>query len=106
MDRQLAVATRDALRVPAAGQNQQRPGGLALTSKQCRSAGEHAVLPAGVSAVHRGTEHGARRASALPGPCTATHQQMLHGHEWPSHDAGGQYVSGQKTAFLQLRNNE
>ena len=34
------------------------------------------------------------------------HQQMLHGHEWPSHDAGGQYVSGQKTAFLQLRNTE
>jgi len=44
---------------------------------------EHVVrlLPAGASAVHRGTEHAAHRASALPGPCTATHQQMLRGHE-------------------------
>ena len=63
MDRQLAVATRDALRVPAAGQNKQRPGGLAPTPEQRRSVGQLAFLPAGASAAHRGTEHGVGRCS-------------------------------------------
>ena len=89
MDRQLAVATRDALRVPTAGQNQQRPGGLAPTPEQRRSAGQLAFLPAGASAAHRGAEHAAHRAAALGGPCAATHQQALRGPQQATPDAVG-----------------